>query len=192
MTHYIADVAVFGHVMGSSTPWGNEKHHADYESYVEDRTTTYSSNFNSCLSFDGSLSITSAYDTAINLAYDTTFGGSNRLTCVWMDNNYNWNNPTFENRCGESLNLAVNSITDVLHTLYQQASNLSASLPSQTPSTSINSPHTVNPTATNQEYGTIIIILSALIVAVSVFLAMLTYVQIKMRKTRLEPSRHER
>ena len=27
MTHYIDDMAVFGHVMGSSTPWGAEVHH---------------------------------------------------------------------------------------------------------------------------------------------------------------------
>jgi uncharacterized protein YvpB len=35
-----------------------------------------------------------------------------------MDHNYNWNNLTFKNRCGESLNLAVNLIADVLHTFY--------------------------------------------------------------------------
>ena len=31
MTHYIADMAVFAHVMGSKTPWGGETHHSDYE-----------------------------------------------------------------------------------------------------------------------------------------------------------------
>jgi len=35
-----------------------------------------------------------------------------------MDQNYNWNNPSFKSRCGESLNLAVNLIADVLHTFY--------------------------------------------------------------------------
>jgi len=35
-----------------------------------------------------------------------------------MNQNYDWNNPTFRNRCGESLNLAVNLIADVLHTFY--------------------------------------------------------------------------
>jgi Zinc dependent phospholipase C len=34
VTHYIADMAVFGHVMGSSTAWGAEQHHSDYEEYV--------------------------------------------------------------------------------------------------------------------------------------------------------------
>jgi hypothetical protein len=35
-----------------------------------------------------------------------------------MDDNYDWNNPTFKNRCGDSLNLAMNHLIDVLHSLY--------------------------------------------------------------------------
>ena len=30
MTHYIDDLAVFGHVMGAGTDWGAEVHHSDY------------------------------------------------------------------------------------------------------------------------------------------------------------------
>ncbi len=198
MTHYVADVAVFGHVMGSSTSWGTEKHHSDYETYVDDRTTSYSSSFNAYLSFDGSLSTTSAYEATINVAYDTTFGGSNHLTCVWMDDNYDWNNPTFANRCGESLNLAVNIITDVLHTLYQQASNTSNLMPSQTPIGSTNptdsstpTPNTnassiLNSTAKGPEFANIILILSVVIVVVSIFLVMLAYVQVKMKKPHMK------
>ena len=37
MTHYIADLGVFGHVMGADTDWGAETHHSDYEDYVNDR-----------------------------------------------------------------------------------------------------------------------------------------------------------
>ena len=118
MSHYIVDMAVFGHVMGSSTDWGAEVHHSDYETYVNERTSSYIAEFNFCLSFDGSLTTVSAYDAAKNLAYDTTFDVDGDLTCVWMDQNYDWNNPTFKNRAGESLNLAVNYLTDVLHTLY--------------------------------------------------------------------------
>jgi uncharacterized protein YvpB len=33
-----------------------------------------------------------------------------------MNQSYNWDNPAFVNRCGESLDLAVNLIADVLHT----------------------------------------------------------------------------
>jgi hypothetical protein len=123
MTHYICDVAVFGHVMGAGTDWGAEVHHSDYESYVGARTGTYeSSEFNVFLHFDGELNITSAYDAALLLAYDTTFdsdGGG--LTCVWMDQNYDWSNSAFRSRCGESINLAVNLIADVLHTFYMEA-----------------------------------------------------------------------
>ena len=53
--------------------------------------------------------------------YDTTFDCSGRgLTCVWMDRNYNWSDPAFRDRVGESLNLAVNLVADVLYTLYAE------------------------------------------------------------------------
>jgi len=121
MSHYIVDMAVFGHVMAAGTDWGAEKHHSDYEDYVNQRTSTYEAEFNSYLAFDGSLDAMTAYDAAKNLAYDTTFDVDGGLTCVWMDQNYNWNNPSFKDRCGESLNLAVNFLTDVLHILYFEA-----------------------------------------------------------------------
>jgi hypothetical protein len=146
MTHYIADVAVFGHVMGASTPWGTETHHSDYEDYVNTRTSSYSGSFNTYLSYDGALTTLSAYNGTVNVAYDTTFGGNNNLTCVWMDNNYNWTNPNFSSRCGQSLNLAVNSIADVLHTLYQESAPNST--PSPTPSPTPTSTPTPIPTPT--------------------------------------------
>jgi hypothetical protein len=118
MTHYVADMAVFGHVMGSGTFWGNETHHTDYEDYVNVRTNSYNDEFNTFLDFDGVLSRISAYNTTLKLAYDTTFDSGGDYTCVWMDQNYNWGNLTFKNRCGESLNLAVNLVADVLHTFY--------------------------------------------------------------------------
>jgi len=118
ITHYIADMAVFGHVMGSYTDWGAEQHHSDYETYVNSRTNSYEDDFNTYLSYDGSLDAITAYNAARDLAYDTTFDVDGDLTCVWMDEKYNWSDPTFKDRCGESLNLAVNYLTDVLHTLY--------------------------------------------------------------------------
>lgn len=121
MTHYIADVAVFGHVMGSKTNWGLEKHHSDYENYVNDRTTQYDSEFSAYLSFDGVLANISAYNATLTLAYDTTFDLNGEYTCIWMDQNYDWNNPAFKNNCGESLNLAVNLVADVLHMFYLEA-----------------------------------------------------------------------
>lgn len=124
MTHYIADVAVFGHVMGAGTDWGAEDSstHTNYESYVDRRTESYSDvGFGQYLQFDGSLATVSAYDAALAVAYDTTFGGSSGLNCTWMNTNYNWSNPDYYDRCGESLNVAVNAVADVLHTLYQEA-----------------------------------------------------------------------
>ncbi len=121
MSHYIVDVTVFGHVMGNGTDWGPEVHHSDYETYVNERTNSYSDDFNQYLSFDGRLVLISAYDATRDLAYDTTFDdpdASPRATCLWMDENYNWFSPEFTARCGESLNLAVNYLADVLHTFY--------------------------------------------------------------------------
>ena len=135
MSHYISDVAVFAHVMGSGTDWGAEtgNNHSNYESYVLGRTSNYDDEFNRYLSFDGALTQISAATAAENLANDTTFDHGDFYTCTWMNNNYNVNNPTYWNRAGQSLNLAVNTITDTLHTLYL-ASNLAAS-PTATPTT---------------------------------------------------------
>lgn len=119
MTHYISDVGVFGHVMGNGTDWGAEVHHEDYGDYVLERTNNYTAEFNSYLAFDGSLDNVSAYDATLKLAFNTTFGDDGKYTCAWMDQNYNWSNPAFMNRCGESLNLAVNLAADVLHTFHQ-------------------------------------------------------------------------
>jgi hypothetical protein len=121
MTHYVADMAVFGHVMGAATAWGAESHHSDYEQYVLTRTDNYADEFNVFLVFDGNLREISAYDMALTLAHDTTFDVDGDLTCVWMDQHYNWNDATFRNRCGESLNLAVNLIADILHSFYTEA-----------------------------------------------------------------------
>ncbi|UCE10732.1 MAG: hypothetical protein JSW61_02015 [Candidatus Thorarchaeota archaeon] len=118
LSHYIVDMAVFGHVMGSNTVWGAEEHHSDYENYVNARTESYNDDFVIYLSFDGSLDNVTAYKAALLLAFDTTFDVDGQLTCVWMDSNYDWSDQVFRDRCGESLNHAVNLLTDVLHTLY--------------------------------------------------------------------------
>jgi hypothetical protein len=120
VAHYISDMAVFGHVMGAATAWGTEVHHSDYEDYVDTRTNIYQDDFSSFLVFDGSLSATLPYEAAKTLAYDTTFDVDGDLTCVWMDTHYNWNDATFRNRAGESLNLAVNAVADVLHAFYSE------------------------------------------------------------------------
>jgi hypothetical protein len=114
--HYIADIAVFGHVMGSSTDWGSEKHHSDYETWVNSRTDNYSSSFMTYLRFDGSLESISAYDAALKLSHDTTFDDSGKgRTAKWMDDNYDTDNAPFKDRVGESLNLATNLLAEVIY-----------------------------------------------------------------------------
>ncbi|MGQ9690720.1 MAG: zinc dependent phospholipase C family protein [Thermoproteota archaeon] len=88
MTHYISDTAVFAHVMGAPTDWGKEAHHGDYENYVNQRTNSYSDEFNVFLGFDGILKETSAYNATLRLSFDTTFDVDGDLACVWMDRNY--------------------------------------------------------------------------------------------------------
>jgi hypothetical protein len=111
MTHYIADMAVFGHVMT------NEIHHSDYENYVDSHTTSYNGLFESYLVYDGKLENISAYDTSVSLGRNTWNDNNGTYAAAWMDANYDWSNSAFKNRCGESLNLAVNYVADALHTL---------------------------------------------------------------------------
>ena len=105
--------------MSAETDWGQETHHDDYENHVNTKTNDYTDEFNTFLVFDGTLGDVSAYKATLTVAYDTTFDIDGDLTCVWMGQNYNWSNPTFKNRCGDSLNLGVNLIADILHTFYQ-------------------------------------------------------------------------
>ena len=102
----------WAHVMGATTDWGAEADnvHSNYESYVNTRTSSYVDNYNSYLVYDGSLANLSAYNAAINLAYDSTFDQGGIYTCVWMNNSYSISYPTYWNRAGESLNLGANAV----------------------------------------------------------------------------------
>ncbi len=119
LSHYVVDIAVFGHVMGASTDWGAEVHHSDYEDYVTARMTSYaSSEFDPFLVFDGVLERVSAYDATLRVAVNTTFGdGGVTKSCTWMDANYDWTDPVFRDSAGASLNRAVNALADMLHAL---------------------------------------------------------------------------
>jgi hypothetical protein len=118
MSHYIADMAVFSHVMGASTEWGTETHHSDYETHANSVTITYSSTYLKPLQYDGSLTTLTAGDAARQLALDTTLDAGDTYTAKWMDQNYDWASTTFTNRSWESVNLAANKIADTLSTLY--------------------------------------------------------------------------
>ena len=119
MSHYISDVAVFGHVMGKNSPWGKEKHHSDYEKYVQRRTDKYhDGSFEIYLIFDSILDSTiTPYQVACHIGYITTFGNGKSMPCMWMDKNYDYKNQAFIDSCGNSLNRATNAITDVLYHL---------------------------------------------------------------------------
>jgi hypothetical protein len=59
MSHYIADVGVWAHVMGASTDWGAEtgNNHQNYEDYVNTRTNSYSDTYNQYLAYNHNLRI---------------------------------------------------------------------------------------------------------------------------------------
>jgi hypothetical protein len=155
MSHYIDDMGVFCHVMGANTDWRAESSstHSNYESYVDGKTGSYDSAvFNGYLHYDGVLSIVSASDSAKTLAYNSTFGDNGAYSCTWMNSNYNWSNLAFKNRCGESLNLAVNAVADVLNTLYLEASPpviVSPTIQPPTPTPTLTTQPTATPTTTN-------------------------------------------
>ena len=122
MSHYICDLGVFGHVMGKDTCWGSEIHHSDYESSADTRMDEYPvDGFTQYIVFDEVLSNISASDACLDIAFDTTFDVDDIYDCVWMDTNYGFSNSTFEARAGESVNLCVNKLADVLSTLYNEA-----------------------------------------------------------------------
>jgi len=128
MTHYIADMAVFGHVMGASTDWGAETHHSDYETHVNAITSVYSTTYIKPLQYDGTLTTLTASNAAKRLALDTTLDAGGTYTAIWMDQRYNWTDTTFKNRSWESVNLATNAITDTLSTLYDATTPKTATL----------------------------------------------------------------
>jgi parallel beta-helix repeat protein len=156
MSHYVVDVGVFGHVMGVGTDWGPEIHHSDYEDYLNTKTNNYTAEFDTYLMFDGTLDNVSAYDATLTLAFNTTFGDSGNHNCTWMDQNYDWNNAEFKNRCGESLNLAVNYLADVLHTLSRAlpVHNINTGLGYATIQEAINAPETIDGHTIFVEAGT--------------------------------------
>ena len=116
MTHYIADVGVFGHTMGAYTDWGTEVHHSDYEEAFEDRLDSLA------LPPGIVLGNMSAYDAALGLARDTTFGQGDIQTNVWMDANYDWADDTFEASAMASLHGAVSAVAAAVnHLLFEAA-----------------------------------------------------------------------
>jgi hypothetical protein len=151
MTHYISDLSVFGNVM-SETYWGTAGNYSNYMSYVNSKMASYTSaEFDGYLNFDGRLALIEPDDAANAVAFNTTFDNNTiearvqtggKENCSWMEANYDWGDPVFKDRCGESLNYAVNLIADVLHSIYVQ--NLTPPSPPKNLAVSSVTGHSVN------------------------------------------------
>jgi len=130
MTHYISDLASFGHVMGAGTDWGAEPEsvHSSYENHVQTLTRSRDANVIS-LNYDGTLSAISPYDAALALARDTTFDLSAMgHTAVWMNQTNNWNDPAFTARAYQSINLAVNYVAEAVHATWSAVAMTSSTV----------------------------------------------------------------
>ena len=104
MAHYISDVGVFGHTMGAVTVWGYEEHHTDYEEEFESILDSLE------MPTDMTLSNMSAYDAALGLAKDITFGDDVIEANTWMDDNYDWSDSVFVASAMASLHASVCSV----------------------------------------------------------------------------------
>lgn len=116
MTHYIADVGVFGHTMGSGTDWGAETHHSDYENAIESIIETID------LPQGIPLRDKTAYQAALDLARTVTFGSGDVKPNVWMDDNYLWTDPEFEASAMASLYASVEAVAAAINHLMREAS----------------------------------------------------------------------
>jgi hypothetical protein len=116
MTHYVADVGVFGHTMGAGTDWGAEVHHtSDYEPW-------FNSHIGSFATPTGiSLLDSSAYDAVMGLAYTITFGLDPIKNNTWMDAHYDWLDPVFKSSALASLNESVETVAGALNHLLTEA-----------------------------------------------------------------------
>lgn len=115
MTHYVADLGVFGHTMGAYTDWGNEVHHSDYENEIESLLGSLT------LPSTVTLGYMSAYDAAMNLAETSTFGMGTIRSNVWMDSNYDWEDPEFVESAKQSLYKSVGAAAAAVNHLLTAA-----------------------------------------------------------------------
>jgi len=122
MAHYISDVGVFGHTMGSGTDWGSEVHHSDYEDEFESRLGSISLP-------STSLGNLTAYDAATGLASTITFGSGTIRSNVWMDSNYGWANSVFEASAMASLYASVAAVAAAINHLMIEATPSPSTLP---------------------------------------------------------------
>ncbi len=114
MTHYVSDPGVFGHTMGSSTDWGAEIHHSDYENHFESIIGTL-------VRPPGPLGDETAYSATTDLAKDITFGSGDIKANTWMDSRYDWSNVQFATSARASMNRSVLAVASVINHLLIEA-----------------------------------------------------------------------
>jgi len=112
MAHYIGDVSQYGHSVDF------EHHHSDYEGIISSRTDNVEDGtFENYIAADG-LNELDCYDAVIIISKTASKGENKIKSAEWMDTHYQDRNQEYWDSVGSSLNLAVNSLADVLHTLY--------------------------------------------------------------------------
>jgi hypothetical protein len=119
MTHYIDDVACWAHVLNNES----SSAHSDFETQVNKVTGSYAAG-TFAVTFDGTLETVSASSASIALGQNTYTDGGGTYNALWINVNFQsgWTNvdqwsSAFKSRASESLNLAVNTVADALHTL---------------------------------------------------------------------------
>jgi len=116
MTHYIADLAVWGHVMS------NETVHSLYEGTANTRMDTPGESYFQ-ITFDGFYNAITAHQASLDVGWETYRGDVLwQYNCCWMDANYHsftGEHPTdaFEQRAEYLIELCTNKITDLLYSL---------------------------------------------------------------------------
>jgi hypothetical protein len=192
MSHYISDIAVWSHVRGGGSPHGSEdsKKHSEYETEV-DRTITAkfytdsahtSSIFQEYMAFDGRYENTTAYSAAFTLGMNTDSGGGS-LDCVQMEQLLpmgpagdgsnigisDWSQ-SYRDRSGESLNLAANSIADILYTLNRESGRIAGNPPvSEPPRPAETGPIPIPSIKIDSKLGTLLVLVIILLLLMIVF-----------------------
>lgn len=129
MTHYLADVAVFAHVIGEDACYrvvlSSEEYpcHSDYEQWVQENTDESTENY-FAVSFDGHLQPRDPYTAALEISRITDGGNiyqtdpdllGDTQDCIWMLTHCSeYTNRTFHLSVTDSLNRAINMIAEVI------------------------------------------------------------------------------
>lgn len=108
MAHYISDLGVYAHTMGTATDWGAAPHHSEYEDHVGTLLGTLMSPVVKPIQWKD------PYNATLALARETTFGAGAIKPNTWMETNYEWSDPAFSASCFESLNESVRAVASAI------------------------------------------------------------------------------